>query len=176
MPNESFFFIKPHAITEGTLALVKETLAARKIAIVGKGDIRAADIDTGGLIDKHYGTLAERAMSVAPIDLPVWEVSSVIHSSAKAKAAAFEEAFGESHAAAAADGRLLNLKMLMERMPALSTLELEKEWRAGKCLKLSPGTYCAQMGDLYCVNGFYGSMREKVRERGGCCCSCARYC
>jgi hypothetical protein len=60
----------------------------------------------------------------------------------------------------------VNLKQAMERRPELSAVQLEAEWRAGECVKLAPGTYVAKLTDQsYCVNGFYGSMREKYTSQ-----------
>ena len=45
LKNAAFVFVKPHANTEATRALVRSTLEARKIAIVAEGEIDAAAID-----------------------------------------------------------------------------------------------------------------------------------
>jgi hypothetical protein len=168
--NHAFFFIKPHANNAAVAALCQKTLAAQKIRVTEEGIITAAEIGNGGLIDKHYGTLAKRAMDVPPLELPVWDA---------AKAEAFEKTFGTPHAVAAAgncldqlplstqgseppgwlaDGVLINLRAAMARLPELSAKELETEWRAGPCLKLAPGTYAAQLlaSGLIVINGFYG--------------------
>ena len=129
--NKSFFFVKPHANTPKVLALVKDTLTAAGITIDAQGTITAKQIDEGGMIDKHYGTLAERAMNIDPLDLPVWG----------AKAEAFEKKAGMSPADAAAAGKLLNLRQAMAALPSASALEIEAQWRAGDDLKLAPGTY-----------------------------------
>jgi hypothetical protein len=129
--NKSFFFIKAHGNTPKCLALVKETLAAAKIQIDAQGTISAKEIDEGGMIDKHYGTLAERAMNVEPLDLPVWA----------AKAEAFKKTTGMTPEAAAKSGKLLNLRQAMALLPNATPVEIEAQWRAGDALKLAPGTY-----------------------------------
>ena len=155
--NHSFFFIKPHAHNEAVEALVRQTLAASQIDVVSSGTISAAAIDDGGLIDKHYGTLAERAMDVPPAELPVWS---------EAKAAEFEKLAGQSHTAAAAAGQLLNLRQAQALLPTASPKEIERQWRAGECLKLAPGTYVAKLSEasVWVVNGFYASMRAKFTD------------
>eukprot|EP01052_Picozoa_sp_SAG31_P073707 SAG31_NODE_32760_length_352_cov_0.596838_1_plen_101_part_01 len=90
----------------------------------------------GGLIDAHYGTLAERAMAVEPAALPVWSAEN---------AAKFEGQFGVGHVAAAAEGKLVNLAQAMALLPGASPREIEAQWRAGECVKLAPGTYAAHM-------------------------------
>ena len=156
--NTAFLFIKPHACNPKVVAVVKGLLSDASITVTDEGIITAEKIDRGGLIDAHYGTLAERAMHVAAIELPVWSPG---------KAAEFEAKFGTSHTSAAADGKLLNLKEAMALMPELSAQgawcfpcpcacarrvqlscateplrcpDIEKAWRAGECLKLAPGT------------------------------------
>ncbi len=137
--NESFFFIKAHANTPKCLALVEETLDAEKIQIDAHGTISAKEIDEGGMIDKHYGTLAERAMNVDPLDLPVWA----------AKAEAFEKTAGMTPEAAAKSGKLLNLRQAMALLPNATPVEIEAQWRAGEPLKLAPGTYVGHVLALY---------------------------
>ena len=129
--NEAFFFIKPHANTPKCMKLVQETLAAVNIQIDDEGTITATEIDEGGMIDRHYGTLAVRAMDVEPMDLPVWS----------AKGKAFEEKAGMTPAAAAKSGKLLNLRQAMTLLPHATPVEIEAQWRAGEALKLAPGTY-----------------------------------
>ena len=133
--NQSFFFIKPHGNTPGCLALVKDTLAAAKIQVDCQGTITAQEIEKGGMIDKHYGTLAERAMNVEPMDLPVWA----------AKADAFEKMAGMTPEAAVKSGKLLNLRQAMALLPTATPVEIEAQWRAGEALKLAPGTYVGCM-------------------------------
>jgi hypothetical protein len=86
--NFAFMFIKPHANKKAVVSLVKAKLAEASVRVASEGVISAAQIDDGGLIDAHYGTLAQRAMSVPVLELGVWSAS---------KAADFEEKFGVAH-------------------------------------------------------------------------------
>jgi hypothetical protein len=144
--NKSYFFVKPHANNAAVDKLVRSVLSEAGIAVDQGGSISAEAIDEGGLIDRHYGTLAERAMSVPPLDLPVWA----------AKSAAFEAKAGMSPEAAVKAGKLLNLKQAMALLPSASPLEIEAQWRAGECVKLAPGTYVAKLSEagVWVVNGF----------------------
>lgn len=153
--NRSYFFVKPHANNANVDALIRRALAEAGIAVDQGGTISARAIDDGELIDKHYGTLAERAMSVEPLDLPVWG----------AKAAAFEEKAGMSPAAAVKAGKLLNLKQAMALLPNATPLEIEAQWRAGECVKLAPGTYVAKLSEagVWVVNGFCASLNRISR-------------
>mgnify|MGYP001987025267 CR=1 FL=1 len=40
---------------------------------------------------------------------------------------------------------VLNLADFRAKYPAMSVLEIEKRWRAGKTVKLAPGTYVCSM-------------------------------
>ncbi len=51
--NTAFVFIKPHANTAAAQALVKRTLAKNHIAIKAEGELTAAQIDKGMLIDQR---------------------------------------------------------------------------------------------------------------------------
>ena len=52
--NSAFVFIKPHANTEPTKALVKEALLAKGLTILSEGTISSEEIDSKQLIDQHY--------------------------------------------------------------------------------------------------------------------------
>jgi hypothetical protein len=144
--NHAFLFIKPHASNDAVATMCRSMLTKAGVSVSKEGVISAERIDQGGLIDKHYGTLAERAMNVQPLDLPVWTAE---------KREEFTSLFGESHTSAADAGRLLNLRQAMAKLPGVSAAELETRWRDGACLKLAPGTYVARVaGCGFVVNGF----------------------
>jgi hypothetical protein len=69
--NSAFVFIKPHAVTEPTKALVKQLLEARGITIVQEGDIAAKEIDSKKMIDQHYYAIASKATLLKPEALNV---------------------------------------------------------------------------------------------------------
>ena len=54
--NSAFVFIKPHAVTDATKALVSTQLAAAGIKVLSEGVITAEVIDEKQLIDQHYCT------------------------------------------------------------------------------------------------------------------------
>ena len=114
-------------------------------------------------IDKHYGALAQRAMSVAPADLQAHGLD--LNANVLAK---FRARFGLTWAAALANGALVNLAGARARLPpGTPAREIERMWRAAACVKLAPGTYVAELVGAPCerrtivVNGFYGAMRDK---------------
>ena len=51
--NSAFVFVKPHANTKAAQDLVKKTLGERGITIKSEGELTAAQIDKGMLIDQH---------------------------------------------------------------------------------------------------------------------------
>ena len=51
--NSAFVFVKPHANTKASQDLVKKTLGERGITIKSEGELTAAQIDKGMLIDQH---------------------------------------------------------------------------------------------------------------------------
>ena len=67
--NQAFLFIKPHANTKAVQKLVQKTLAAKGIAIQKEGEITAAAIDKGMLIDQHYYAIASKATLLQPKDI-----------------------------------------------------------------------------------------------------------
>jgi hypothetical protein len=58
--NSAFVFIKPHANTASTVALVKKTFGARGIRILSEGEITGEKIDADMLIDQHYYAIASK--------------------------------------------------------------------------------------------------------------------
>ena len=71
MSNAAFVFVKPHANTDATRALVKETLAAKGITIVSEGTITSEDIDSKKYIDQHYYAIASKATILKPAQLNI---------------------------------------------------------------------------------------------------------
>jgi hypothetical protein len=69
LTNSAVLFIKPHAVTTATVDLVKSHLTSTGVHVVQEMVISAEDIEEKGLIDAHYGTLAELAMDTHPRDL-----------------------------------------------------------------------------------------------------------
>lgn len=112
--NEALLFVKPEAATEQVLALVRETLAARRITVTQSGTVDGPAIDRLGLIDAHYGAIARRARA-APADLRP----------SAAGRAAFLETFGETWDAAVARGAVKRPAEL-----AATPTELSAQWHA----------------------------------------------
>ena len=96
--NRAFVFIKPHAVTEAMVALVKEKLSGAGISIVSEGAIGHDKIDELQLVDNHYGAIASKAVQLKPRELNVPE---------KGKRA-FAEAFGLTWEDALAKGMVFN--------------------------------------------------------------------
>lgn len=69
--NYAFVFIKPHANTTATQALVSQMLTANGVNILSEDNISGAEIDSKMLIDQHYYSIASKATLLKPQDLPV---------------------------------------------------------------------------------------------------------
>ncbi len=54
--NSAFVFIKPHAVKDKVVDLVKDTLVEAGIEVTGEGVLSYKTIDEKMLIDTHYGT------------------------------------------------------------------------------------------------------------------------
>ena len=157
--NTAFVFIKPHAVNDQVVALAKDFLGAAGCRTISEGVLTGEAIAERGIIDDHYAALAANAVKLKPSELLVGDKNK----------AAFKEAFGKEWDAAAADGAsVLNLADFRARCPDMHVLEVEKRWRAGKTVKLAPGTYVSLLDEeqVMVVNGFYGSMREKFVAAG----------
>ena len=151
--NTAFVFIKPHAVNDKVVSLVKDSLHAAGCKVVSEGIITAETIAERGLIDDHYAALAANAVKLKPSELLVSEKNKV----------AFKEAFGKEWDDAAADSTaVLNLSSFRARFPDMPVLEIERRWRAGKTGKLAPGTYVSLLDEenVLVVNGFYGSTKS----------------
>ena len=127
MKNQAIVFLKPHAANDACDAFLKQHLEQAGITVTSSGIKRAAEIDEQKLIDQHYGSLADLAMGVQPGDMAV----------SPAALQAFEDAYGLKWAQA--------LPSMLRNDDALAQLGvdglgLEAMWRAGKQLKLAPGT------------------------------------
>ena len=64
--NTAFVFIKPHAVTEATKALVKSGLEAKGVKVCSEGLIPAEEIDQKMLIDQHYYAIASKVKTLNP--------------------------------------------------------------------------------------------------------------
>jgi UMP-CMP kinase len=156
--NTAFVFIKPHAVNDSVQDLVKQHFLAHEIEIVRQGSMTSEHISKHGLIDSHYAALAENAVKVTPGDLGVAAGTKLM----------FEAQFGCAWDKALEEGKLMNLAGFQDQFPDMSVEAIENKWRAGKALKLAPGTYVGHMKDedVFVVNAFYGQMRQKYIQPG----------
>lgn len=157
--NVAFVFIKPHAVTDATKALVKKQLAAKGMTILTEGSISSKEIDEKLLIDQHYYSIASKATILKPSQLNVPEDK-------------FKEKFGIEWKAALKSGNVMNARDACETF-GVDADELEKHWRkTEKMVKFGGGFYCALMNTipgkpaLYVFNGFFMSMRSQFTAPG----------
>jgi len=150
--SSAFVFIKPHAVNDKVVELVKAKFAASGIKVTGEGHLGYKQIDEEKLIDTHYGAIANRAVKQKPSELIVQD---------KAKAA-FQKAFGISWDDAVSQGLVYNATDACAKM-GIDGMQLDKEWgklkRGETLIKFGGGFYAGKVGDIFIMNGFYMSMR-----------------
>jgi len=157
--NVGFMFLKPHANTEASRNFIWEQLSQNYIEVVHEGEIDAERINSGRLIDRHYGSIAAKALDECPAELTVPADG----------AARFEECFGLTWKEAVSRSLVFNALEATERL-GCSDLELDVKWMPlmlgeGK-VKLASGCYCGLIEGIFVINGFYMGMREMYVERG----------
>jgi nucleoside diphosphate kinase len=155
--NSAFVFIKPHANTLATQAVVTRTLEQKGLNILSEGELTAEEIDQGMLIDQHYYAIASKATLVKPDQLPV-------------NSEKFEKQFGLSWEAALAQGNVYNALDACKHLE-IDADALDAAWgkakKADKLVKLGGGFYAGLVDTIegkepiYTFNGFFMSMRAK---------------
>lgn len=106
------------------------------------------ELKSQGIVDRHYGALARRAVHEDPAALELDDAT-------KTK---FESTFGIKWDDAVTEKKVCNMTEALKRLPSLTDLTMAAAWRAGGSVKLMPGTYVAKVDDLFVVNGFYADM------------------
>ena len=154
--QSALVFIKPHANTPATIALVKDKFGANGISIINEGEIDGPTIDSKKLIDQHYYAIASKATILPPQDLPV-------------PADKFKEKFGEEWSEVLEAGRAYNALDAKAKL-GFDEAQLDAVWKAAtpadKCVKFGGGFYCALLEPegqdaIYSFNCFFMSMRGK---------------
>jgi nucleoside diphosphate kinase len=151
--NTAFVFIKPHAVTEPTIALVKKTLDGEKVfevamisggigiyegkqgfTIKKEGTLDGPTIGEKKLIDNHYYAIANKASLTLPKDLNPPEE----------KQKEFNEKFGISWPDALAQDKVFNALDACTKM-GLSGDQMDTAWgwakKAGSLVKFGGGFY-----------------------------------
>merc|ERR1740117_1489863 len=159
--NFAFVFIKPHAVTEKTKALVKSSLEAKGLKILSERSITSEEIDSKKLIDQHYYAIASKATILKPDQLNVPEDK-------------FKAQFGLEWKDALASGKVMNAMDGCKEL-GIDADGLDKEWAKCKAdkklVKFGGGFYCGLVEiegkpSLYIFNGFFMSMRSKFTKPG----------
>jgi len=154
--NEAFVFVKPHAVNNNVVELVKSKLADAQITVTADGSISAEQIDSDKLIDTHYYAIASKAVLKKPHELNV-------------PADKFQKQFGVGWQEALDQGIVFNAIDGGAKL-GLNAIQLEQKWRVAKkekaMVKFGGGFYCARIEGLYLFNGFFMSMRDKYVAPG----------
>merc|ERR1719473_1704139 len=132
--NCAFVFIKPHAVTAPTIALVKKTFEEKGLKILKEGELDGPTIGDKKLIDNHYYAIANKASLTLPKDLNPPEE----------KQAEFNTKFGISWPDALAQDKVFNALDACTKM-GLTGDEMDKTWaktkKAGQLVKFGGGFY-----------------------------------
>jgi hypothetical protein len=152
LPNSALIFIKPHANTQATRDLVIDKLNSANIRVLSQVDIGGKEIDERGLIDRHYYSIASKAIILPAKDIPVPPEK-------------FFDAFGESWEQVLQEDRAVNAMEACQRF-ACSPSQLNDAWYKVPAFKFGGGFYCARISinkkpELYVFNAFYMNMRSK---------------
>jgi len=153
LKNSAFVFIKPHANTAATQALVKNKLEGAGITIMSESDISGPEIDEKKLIDQHYYAIASKATILPASEIPV-------------PADKFKAEFGLEWADALKEGKAVNAMDACKKF-GCDAAALNEAWsKSPKVVKFGGGFYCGlvTVGDhdpLYVFNAFFMSMRSK---------------
>ena len=125
-----------------------------RILVETREIIPGAEIESKGLIDAHYGLIAERAVTVNP--------SSWIGQVSGEKLAAFEAKWSKKLDEAVGAAEVVNLAQYMQKYPKKTATDILTQWDTNGSLKLLSGTYVGMLdsGEIV-VNAFYGAMRAK---------------
>jgi len=136
--NTAFVFIKPHAVTDKTKALVAAKFAEVGITILKEGELDGKTIGDNKLIDNHYYAIAVKASLTLPKDLNVPD---------KGKAE-FEAKFGMTWEKCLEDGLAFNALDGCTKL-GLSGDEMDGRWavtkKAGNLVKFGGGFYCGKV-------------------------------
>jgi len=159
--NSAFVFIKPHANTTASQALVQKTLKQKGITVLREGELSALEIDRGMLIDQHYYAIASKATLLKPSQMPI----------PKDK---FKAEFGLDFDQAVKDGLVFNALDACTYL-SLDAAALDAAWGPSKKVKFGGGFYCAEIvpnpalgkaKKIYVLNGFFMAMRAKFVTPG----------
>jgi hypothetical protein len=153
LKNSAFVFVKPHANTAATQAMVKSKLEGAGITIMSESDISGPEIDEKKLIDQHYYAIASKATILPASEIPV-------------PADKFKAEFGLEWADALKEGKAVNAMEACKKF-GCDAAALNEAWsKSSKVVKFGGGFYCGivTVGDhdpLYVFNAFFMSMRSK---------------
>ncbi|PWU89673.1 Flagellar Member 1 [Trypanosoma cruzi] len=152
--NRALVFVKPHANTPETRALVEERLMqTRGMQIVSQRHVFGGEIAAQQLMYKHYRTIARYAVKVSPMSINVSTQNRAL----------FKEVFGIAWKEAVCSGRVWNAETAIHTLGEISAVELYGMWGScTKTMKLASGAYVAQFLNekVFVINGFYPYLRD----------------
>eukprot|EP00239_Pterosperma_sp_CCMP1384_P003346 CAMPEP_0197843710 /NCGR_PEP_ID=MMETSP1438-20131217/627_1 /TAXON_ID=1461541 /ORGANISM="Pterosperma sp., Strain CCMP1384" /LENGTH=311 /DNA_ID=CAMNT_0043454041 /DNA_START=70 /DNA_END=1005 /DNA_ORIENTATION=- len=137
-PNMAYVFVKPHAVTEAVVKLVKEKFEAEGITVSSDGAIDNKTIEKDMLVDNHYYAIANKASLSKPKDL----------NPPAAKQEEFEKLFGLTWPAALEQDLVFNAVDACAKM-GVDGDTMDGIWgkakKAGDLVKFGGGFYCGKL-------------------------------
>lgn len=157
--NRALLFVKPHANTPETRALVEERLTQVKgIQILSQHHISGSEIASRHVMEQHYGTIAKYAAVLTP---------DLIELSPKTMQE-FQERFGMSWKELVRSGRVWNADSALRILGDISSTELYEMWcSCTDVLKVAPGAYVARLSEenAFVINGFFPYIRDSYERK-----------
>lgn len=152
MINQALLFVKPHAmVCNAAREHIEQQLAANAICVRQRHGLTGADVEAGGMVDRHYAANARSGTCADPATLPLSAAAREL----------FAKHFGEPWDTAVRAGRVVSGLVLQRRLGSTGE-ELNRRWAAAAVTKLAGGLYAGWLPDeqVYVLNGFYPSIRE----------------
>ena len=151
MRNQAFAFIKPHAMnSQAAATYIEDVFEDENIKVSFK--VRKTSREVAGLIDRHFGRVADIAFTENVSSLDPGEEGRGL----------FRDAFGEDWDDAVADGCVLNCHQARARMDDASAKDLCTEWAKYGAVEIAPDFFVSwfEEQEAYVLNGFYPVLRE----------------
>jgi nucleoside diphosphate kinase len=135
---QAYVFIKPHAVTDQTKALVSKRFQSAGIKVYDQGSLDAATIEKDKLIDNHYYAIANKASLSKQSEL----------NPPAPKLEDFEKKFGISWKDALARGIVFNAVDACKHL-GIDGEQMDRVWgktkKAGDMVKFGGGFYAARI-------------------------------
>ncbi|KAH8611799.1 hypothetical protein ERJ75_000990100 [Trypanosoma vivax] len=160
--NRAVVFVKPHANTPETRAVVGERLMqVSGMQVVSEHHVCGSAIAARRIMEKHYGTIARYAVKVSP-----WSIRLSQHEEER-----FEVIFNIPWNEALQGNLVYNAQAAMHFLGELTSSELYDMWSScGTVAKLGCGIYVGHFRseNIFVINGFFPYLRDTFEAQDAC--------